>query len=355
MPDALTANALTADAARLAIAPVEGEGERWDRFVAAYGGTFCHLSAWREVMREALGHACHYLAAEDEAGEWQGVLPLVEVRSRLLGSYLLSMPFLNDGGPLGTLAARHALAEHAGRLASKQRVDLLELRTRDALSAPLRAVQRKISVHLPLPETAAELWDSGFRSKLRSQIRRPIREGMELRFGSEQCGAFYEVFARNMRDLGTPVLPRCFFDAIARALPEQAIFGAVYHHGRAVAAGCGFLWQGEFEITWASSLREFNHLSPNMLLYWGFIEHVIGRGARLFNFGRCTPGGSTHRFKLQWGGVEVPLPWLQWSAREVSAPPTADRPLFQLATRIWQRMPLPVANAVGPVLARLLP
>jgi hypothetical protein len=182
-----------------------------------------------------------------------------------------------------------------------------------------------------------------------------MKEAMEVRFGSEQCAAFYEVFARNMRDLGTPVLPERFFASLVRHLSEQVVFGAVYHQGRAVAAGCGLLWQGEFEITWASSLREFNALSPNMLLYWGFMEHVIGRGARLFNFGRCTPGGSTHRFKLQWGGTEVPLPWQQWSAREVHTLPEVDRPIFRLATQLWQRLPLPLANTIGPALARNLP
>lgn len=339
----------------LALVRMEGEDERWDRFVVGAGGTVCHIAVWKRVMQEVFGHECHYLAAVDGTGEWQGILPLVELRSRLLGRYLVSMPFLNDGGPLGTLEARRALAEHAAQLAAERRVDLLELRNRQEQTCSLRTVRRKLSVHLPLPASAAELWEKGFRSKLRSQIRRPMKEAMEVRFGPEQRESFYAVFARNMRDLGTPVLPERFFASLAHHLTEQVIFGAVYHQGCAVAAGCGFLWRGEFEITWASSLREFNALSPNMLLYWGFMEHVIGRGARLFNFGRCTPGGSTHRFKLQWGGTEVPLPWQQWAAREVHALPAADRPRFRLATQVWQRMPLPLANAIGPALARNLP
>src|SRR5690606_29182722 len=130
------------------------------------------------------------------------------------------------------------------------------------------------------------------------------------RFGPDQVEAFYEVFARNMRDLGTPVHPRAFFTRLAEVLPERAVFGAVYWQGRAVAAGCGLFGADELEMTWASSLREHNAKSPNMLLYAAFMAHAIGRGVSAFNFGRCEPGGGTHHFKLQWGGHDEPLPWL---------------------------------------------
>jgi FemAB-related protein (PEP-CTERM system-associated) len=328
----------------------------WDAWVAAApGSTACHLAGWRAVMEDALGHEVKQLVAFGPDGAWEGVLPLVRVRSRLFGHHLVSMPFLNDGGPLGTERARTALAAWAAAEAARTGADLLELRTRTPVEGPLRVSRRKVSVHLPLPATAEELWEKTFRAKLRSQIRRAQREEMEIRFGAGEAGAFYEVFARNMRDLGTPVLPRRFFEALARSLPDAAVFAAVYHQGRPVAAGCGFLHGDEFEITWASSLREANALSPNMLLYWGCMEHVIGRGARVFNFGRCTPGGGTHRFKLQWGGHDVELPWAQWSASGVASTPSPDSPKFRAAVKAWTRLPLGVANTVGPVLARLIP
>ncbi len=96
-------------------------------------------------------------------------------------------------------------------------------------------------------------------------------------------------------------------------------------------------------------------MAPNMLLYWAFIETMISRGVRFFNFGRCTPNEGTHRFKRQWGGRDVPLPWAQWTPREVTATPSPDRPLFRAATAVWRRLPLPVTNRVGPILARRLP
>jgi hypothetical protein len=134
---------------------------------------------------------------------------------------------------------------------------------------------------------------------------------------------------------------------------DQVEFGAIYHRGLPVAAGCGFHFGGEFEMTWASSLREANQLAPNMLLYWSFMERCIGKGRKVFNFGRCTPGGGTHRFKAQWGGREQTLPWLQWPEATTTESPEAGP--FRLATRLWRRLPLPVANRVGPLLARRIP
>lgn len=340
----------------LRISRLDGPSAAWDAFVAASeGATFCHLAGWSGVMREVFGHESLYLVAADDAGGWRGVLPLIHVRSPLTGQHILSVPYLNDGGPLGDEPARAALASHAVELAERAGVRLLELRARRRIPGPLAPVARKIAVHLALPASADELWRSGFRAKLRSQIRRPITEGMETRFGPDQLEPFYRVFAHNMRDLGTPVLPRRFFERIAATFPDQVVFGAVYHHGRAVGAGCGFLWREEFEITWASTLREYNPLSPNMLLYWSLMELMIARGARRFNFGRCSPGSNTHRFKLQWGGVEVALPWLQWPRPADGAVAEPDGRFMQLAAQSWRRLPLPVANLVGPKLASHLP
>jgi len=349
----------------ISVALLNGRESAWDAFVARKtDSTFCHVSGWRDVMTDVLGHACHYLSASDEDGATSAVLPLVRVRSPLFGDYLVSMPFLNAGGPIGAPDGVAALVEHAATLARRCGVDLLELRTRHDLpvalgTQPVRPTtlhlsSRKITVRLDLPASAGTLWD-GFDPKLRSQIRRPQKEGLEARFGLDQLDAFYEVFAINMRALGTPVLPRRFFERIAERFPSLVVFGTVYRAAQPLAAGCGFVWRDEFEITWASSLREYSRLAPNMLLYWSFLEHVIGRGVRVFDFGRCTPGGGTHRFKQQWGAADVPLPWLQWSSRNVAATPSPDRPAFKVASAVWRRLPLAVTNRIGPLLARQIP
>lgn len=328
----------------------------WDDFLSGTpDSTFCHLSGWREIFSDVLGHQTLYLVARHADGEWAGVLPLVRVRSLLFGDHLLSVPFLNYGGPLGTPAARASLAEAARDEAEGRGVDLLELRCRHELSSSLVRSDRKITVLLDLPDDPRTLWEDHLRSKVRSQVRRPRKEGMEARFGHDQLEPFYRVFARNMRDLGTPVLPRPFFERIRDVFPDRFVIGAVYAGERPVAAGCGFVWRDEFEITWASSLREYSRSAPNMLLYWSFMERMVEREIAVFNFGRCTPESGTHRFKAQWGTRDVPLPWLTWSPGEVSAPPSPEDPVYRLATTLWSRLPLWIANRVGPPLARRLP
>ena len=340
----------------LHVAEFQGTDSAWNALVATWpGSTACHLSGWRHVMEDALGHETLYRVAIGEHDRPQGLLPLVRVRSRLFGDYLLSMPFLNDGGPLGTEEGREALGEYAMGEARSHGVDLLELRGRTPVPGGFATSQRKLTVLMALGQSSEALWNEGLKAKVRSQVRRPMKEGMTARFGSDLLDPFYDIFSRTMRDLGTPVLPKRFFAAVARHLAEHVVFCVVEHDGTPLAAGCGFLWNGEFEITWAGALREASRMAPNMLLYWSLMEESIRRGAHTFNFGRCSPDSGTHRFKRQWGGEDVPLPWSQWSPDGVASTPNPDAPKYRLATTVWSRLPLAVANRLGPPLARLLP
>jgi hypothetical protein len=158
-----------------------------------------------------------------------------------------------------------------------------------------------------------------------------------------------------MRDLGTPVLSRGLFDRILEVFPNDVWFGCAWMGSTPIAGGCGFRWGTEFEMTWASSLREFNKIAPNMLLYWEFMQRCVAQGVSLFNFGRCTPGSGTHKFKSQWGTRDLPLYWYQRSANGAGSTPSPDDGKYKLATQVWSRLPLAVANRLGPHLVRLIP
>lgn len=347
----------TQEQLRVARADAAGDEARWEAFVrAAPDASFCHLAGWGRIIEDVLGREYIPLVAVTPDGEWRGVMPLVRVRSRLLSHALISMPYLNYGGPIGTPAAQHRLLEAAVREAAASRAGSLQVRCRTAVVEPTDGATRKVMVLLDLPRDPDELWN-GFPAKLRSQIRRPMKEGMVFRAGPDQLDAFYRIFARNMRDLGTPVYARRFFEAMAATFPELA-FGAVYHRGEPLCAGAGFVWRGEFEMTWASCIRDYNRLAPNMLLYWSFMRAMIERGVDVFNFGRSTPGAGTHRFKQQWGGRDVPLPWIDWSPRHGTgavAGGAGPSLMARVASTAWRRLPLGVANRLGPPLASRLP
>jgi serine/alanine adding enzyme len=333
-----------------------GTPAAWDDYARRQAGfTHFHLYGWKRVMEQALGHETLYLGARGQAGTLEGILPLVRVRSLVFGHYLVSMPFLNYGGPLGSDAGLTALGRAAATLAKRERVKLLELRSRRALPIDLPASHRKVTVVLGLPDTTEELM-SRFPAKLRSQVRRPAKDGIAFKFGPDQVTPFFEVFSRHMHELGTPTQGRRLFEVIAEEFGDSAWFGCAYLGDRAIAAGAGFEWGGEVEMTWASSLAEFNRTSANMGLYGAFMERAIQRGLSVFNFGRCTPGTGTHRFKLQWGGSEEPLWWYQGGAHAgAGATPSPDHGAWSWGPRIWRKLPVPLATALGPRVVRFIP
>jgi FemAB-related protein (PEP-CTERM system-associated) len=333
-----------------------GSPEEWDRFVRGQPGwTHFHLYGWRRVFESVFGHECFYFDARDDAGAIVGVLPLVRVRSVLFGHYLVSLPFLNYGGPLGSTDGVRALAASAVDLAHQDGVKLLELRSRLELPLDLPVSHRKVTVVLDLPSGDPAKLMKSFDAKLRSQVRRPAKEGITVRFGPDQVAPFFEVFSRHMRDLGTPTQPKRLFETIAEVFPD-AWFGCAWLGDQPVAGGAGFVWGTEFEMTWASSLYSFNRLSPNMGLYWAFMERAVSEGLTLFNFGRCSPGAGTHRFKRQWGSRDEQLWWYQLSpAGEPAATPSPDDSAYSWGPRIWRKLPLGVASALGPRIVRGIP
>ncbi len=334
-----------------------GEPAEWDAFVRTQPGwTHFHLAGWRGVVESVFRHPCTYLVARDDAGAIVGALPLVSVRSVLFGSFLVSMPFVNYGGPLGAEPAVEALVREAMGVADEQRIGLLELRSRRPLALELPVSHRKLTVVLDLPAGDPErLWAS-FEPKLRTKIRRSQKEGVTVRFGADEAAGFYRVFSHHMRDLGTPTQPRKFFDALATAFPDDVWFGCAYLGGEPIAGGCGFRWGTEFEMTWSSALRSHSKIRPNMLLFWSFIERAAAQGLSLFNFGRSSPGSGTHEFKKQWNGArDEPLWWYQYSRSGPAKTPSPDDSAYSWGPRIWKRIPVPVATALGPRLARWLP
>jgi FemAB-related protein (PEP-CTERM system-associated) len=340
----------------LDVGPFVGHAAEWDRFVRSQGSwSHFHLHGWKTAIERAFNHECIYLAAHNESG-LAGVLPLVRVKSLLFGHYLVSMPFVNYGGPLGSPDAVTALVAAASALAARGKVRLLELRSRHPLRLDLPVSHRKVTVVRELPAGGSTTLWKQLDAKVRSQIRRPQKEGVTVRFGLDQIEPFFAVFARHMRDLGTPTQPLAFFQLLADVFPQDLWFGCAYLNDTPIAAGCGFQWQDEFEMTWASALQEHKRIAPNMFLYWSFLERAADAGLSLFNFGRCTPGSGTHKFKLQWGTREEQLWWYQRraSASTAGTPSPNDRQLAW-GPRLWKHLPERVATALGPKIVRYIP
>lgn len=338
----------------LAVERFSGPADEWDRFVRAQSGwTHFHLSGWSRVFTRVMGHDCPSLAVRAADGSLAGVLPLVRVKSLLFGHFLVSQPFVNYGGPLGSADAVVALVAEAERMAASGGVKLLELRSRSELPIALPVSHRKITVILDLAPDSERTFKK-FEAKLRSQVRRPAKEGVTTRFGRDQVAPFFKVFSAHMRDLGTPTQPETLFQALADEFPDDMWIGCAYLKEEPIAAGIGFRWDDEFEMTWASSLHAHSRISPNMGLYWAFMERCIQAQVLRFNFGRTTPGSGTHKFKMQWGSREEQLWWYQRAAG-VAKTPSPDDAAYAWGPRLWRKLPIAVANALGPRVVRGIP
>ena len=339
-------------------AGTDAASREWDSFVTAQAdATGYHLSAWRRVFEDGLAHRCHYLVARQH-GHPIGVLPLVELRSRLFGRALSSLPYVNYGG---VLAASHEAARmllsRAEQLARERSLSYVVLRHRQRRFPHLPARTHKVTMTMPLAAERDAMWTALDR-KVRNQIRKAEKSGLTTRSGGiELLDDFYGVFARNMRDLGTPVYGRSLFASILANFPrDAAIHLVVGRDGQTIAGALSYAFGPTIEVPSASSLREHRPLCPNHLLYWSVICQAIADRRTTFDFGRSTPGDGTYHFKEQWGAAPEPLYW-EYRLRDDTDLPDGDRKSPRLAPIIaaWQRLPLAIATRLGPRIARAIP
>jgi FemAB-related protein (PEP-CTERM system-associated) len=326
----------------------------WDAFVESRGdATGYHSWRWRRVFADAFGHDPVYLIARQN-GTITGVLPTVHIKSLLFGSTLTSLPFLNYGGVMADAqATKEALIDGALAVARDRHCGHVELRHTSRQFNELPCKQHKVAMRLPI---VASMWDKLDR-KVRNQIRKAQKSGLEVeRGGEELLKDFYDVFARNMRDLGTPVYSKSLFKQVLRVFPERAQLHVVRLKGRAIAAGLTYRTRTMLQLPWASSIRDYNPLCPNTLLYWDAIQFAQERLTAVFDMGRSTPNEGTFKFKAQWGAEPLPLHWEYhlMSQREMPNVSPAN-PKYQLAISVWQRLPLSLTRRVGPMIVRTIP
>jgi FemAB-related protein (PEP-CTERM system-associated) len=335
-------------------------GSDWDPFVMAFpDSSIYQLSGWTAIAREVFGHRALFVESRDLSGALIGVLPVIRQRSWLLGNFATSLAFFNYGGALAAdpLVAQRMMIRAAQ---AAEALGCRYLEFRDAQPRPGEWVRRtdKVTLRLDLPDTVEAL-AKRLGSKLRSQVKRAEREGVQCRTGGAALlDDFYAVFAENMRDLGTPVYPRRFFEKILERFEQHCQLVVIESHGEPWAAAFLVFWRGCAEVPWASCRAKAKPLGANMKLYWELLSQAIGRGCTSFDFGRSTVDSGTDRFKRQWGAQPMPLHWCRWerqrSGHEV---PTGAQPgkAMQLATTIWQRLPLGIANTLGPLISGALP
>ena len=336
--------------------------QRWDTYVLNHpDASAYHLFAWKLAVEEAYGHSCPYLYCEIK-GHLVGVLPLVHIRFLGLIDEISALPYCDVGNCLcDSDLVQDALLKEALNLRKVLRCRKVSLRGQlkeTELKKKLfqREESGKVRMLLELPPSSVELF-AGFKSKLRSQIHKAQKNGISFTWGGlDELDDIYSVFSRNMHDLGSPVHAKGWLRSIMTHYSQRMKVGLALFDQNLVGVGIILLGGHCVSIPWASTLREYNHFGPNMLLYWKMLEFSADNGFKCFDFGRSTEHEGTFRFKKQWGAEPKPLVWYTHAETLQSED---IQPMKQSSTRnmvsaLWRKSPLAVANIIGPCVRKYI-
>lgn len=334
-----------------------GERTRIEAFVGEHlDGTPFHLPVWGEATAAGCGQDFRMLLAED-GGVLTGVVPLTHVRSPLFGAALVSTGFGVGGGVLASdPAAGAALAAAAVELARELRCPTIEMRG----GVPIDGAgwtwddSRYVGFVRPLArDDDAELL--AIPRKQRADVRKALAEPFEIAIGRDRAALaeHFHVYGTSVRNLGTPVFPRSLFAEVVRRFGDDADVLTVRHGGVAVASVLSVYWRGTVYPYWGGGTAAARGLRANERMYFELMRHARAKCCTAFDFGRSKVGTGPAAYKKNWGFVGTPLGYPTWTAdgeRPRDASPL--NPKYRLKIAAWQKLPVAVANRVGPFIAK---
>lgn len=334
------------------------ERARWDAFVRACpDATFFHLSGWQKVIEASFGIKTWFYYVQQD-GQIQGVLPLAEIKSRLFGHSLGAMPFCVYGGVAAIdEGARVLLDEAADKLARELGVGHLEYRgmTRahpddaDWHTKELYVTFRK--------EISAD--DEANMNAIPRKQRAMVRKGIKLGLKGvveDNVDRMFEAYANSVLRLGTPVFPKKYFALLQQTFGDECEVRSIYtEDDRLVASVLSFYWRDEVVPYYGGGMDLAREVAGNDFMYWNLMQAAAARGCRIFDYGRSKLGTGAYDFKKNWGFTATPLPY-EYKLYGADKLPDNNplNPKYQLFIKMWKKLPLPVANFLGPYIVRNL-
>lgn len=335
--------------------------DRWDGYVNGNEtATFFHRSGWKSVLERAFGHRTHFLYAEEE-GAIVGILPLAEIKSALFGHSLSSLPFCVYGGIVAdTHEAATVLRSEACRLASELKVGALELRNNQPSDADWPVKELYYTFRKAFgPDDEANLM--AIPNRQRAMIRKGIKEELQSEWDSnthdgKNTNRLYRVYSESVRNLGTPVFSAKYLQILQEIFADDCSVLMITHEGRDVAGVMNFYFREEVlpyyggSTAMARTIKGVNHF-----MYWELMRRSAAQGYRLFDFGRSKAGTGPFSFKKNFGFEPQPLPYEYYLVKSDAVPDVnPSNPKYRLLIDTWTKLPLPLANFIGPFLARSL-
>ena len=327
----------------------------WEAFVQRCAqASFFHRLGWRALIEDCFGHRTHYLLAE-RAGETVGVLPLAETKSFLFGHALVSLPFCAVAGIAADDAqAAAAMQLAAQRLAESMGVQHLELRHAEPLAREWPRQELYSSFRKALaPDAQANLL--AVPRKQRAMVRKGLKLGLASEL-DEGVDRFFALYADNVHRHGTPPLPKRFFAALRKTFGDAAeVLTVVDNKGKPVSAVLSFYFREEVLPYYAGDCLAARDLAANDFKYWELMRRACERGVRLFDFGRSKQGTGPFDFKKNWGFEPKPMAYEYCLYRRRDIPQNNPlNPKYRALIALWRRLPIGVANALGPHLVKSL-
>ncbi len=325
----------------------------WDAFVASHpSGTFFHLAAWSTIIRQAFGHDVHYTFAEQD-GAITGVLPLARVKTLLFGDTLISVPFCVYGGPLSVDSeSAAALLTHAETLLRQTSANAVEFRHREEIDSDW---DERPDLYVTFRKQIEADNDKNMKAIPRKQ-RAMVRKGLQnnLRSVSDRDAArLHGIYAESVRNLGTPVFSRRYFTMLADVFRDSLDIVTIMDGDDAIASVMNFYFRDEVLPYYGGGTSGARQRAGNDFMYWEVMRRAADRGCRLFDFGRSKIGTGSHDFKKNWGFTSESLRYRYKLAPGASIPDHNPlNPKYRLFIAGWKKLPLPVANVIGPHIVR---
>ena len=332
--------------------------EKWDEFVMSNPeGTFGHLYGWKEVYK-IYGYKAFSIAVIDNSDSILGVLQLFLMRDIFNRKFLISNPFLSYAGVCSNdKEVRLEILSKAKEIAAENKVQYIELRQLADKAYNLPTKKSFLTMVLNLSNEDELIWKNSLKSVTRNRIRKAYKQNFQIDYGRDYLDDFYSVLSTNFRDLGTPIFPKLFFRNIFDKFSNLTDLIVVKYKNKVVGGMLVMGYKNMFSDLWVSTLRKYNDLCPNELLYWEAIKFACRNGFEYFDFGRSSINQGTFNFKKKWGAKPVPLYYQYYlnRANSISQINAVQNSKYQLAIKIWKRLPLIIANRIGPIVVRYLP
>ena len=327
---------------------------RWDAFVnACPDATFCHRAGWQTVIEQAFGHRTRFLMATRD-GAIEGVLPLARVRSLLFGDSLVSLPFCVYGGIAATTEeAAQALDEAAQAYAEECGVDHLEYRHRQPRHSDWPGKDLYVTFRKPIdPDVDANM--QAIPRKQRRMVRQGMKAGLTSGF-DDDVDRFFCIYAQNVHRMGTPVFSKRYFQVLRDVFGEDCRILTVQRGDEPVASVMTFYFRDEVLPYYGAGMPVAREVAGYDFLYWELMRRGCEAGYRLFDYGRSKKGTGSYSFKKKWGFEPEQLHYEFQLHRGKAVPDNNPlNPKYERAIRLWQRLPLPVANLLGPHIVKNL-